>query len=457
MEMSKNANHEITKKWLMLAVWMLALSGIFSLIIVFARTPGLYNLPYIKKLFHGALVIHVDLLVLAWPLCIAAMMWSAFCPSKLEVQNKEHLVVNYAGMISIGLGALFLVAAPLDFAAEPLKNNYIPVITSHIFILGLLLLGIGAAALAFHAVYLNKRNAMTDVSLSAILNWGARGAALIVLFSLVAIYIGFENTPKDVLEPEQYYEYAFWAGGHIYQYAFTQIMMLAWLWVSYCITKTELQSYQIVRAIMLLNTVIGCVGIYGILAYETTSFEYNQFYTNHMIIGGGLAPVIFLAWLAVIHKKWRKNRPESAAVPTYLYPALAISIALFLYGGFLGLLIQGQDVTIPAHYHGSTISVTIALMGFAYAYMPRLTENPLPIRLMKWQPIIYGGGQFLHITGLAISGGYGALRKTPGVEGTAGAKAAMGIMGLGGLLAVIGGLLFVYIMYVCLRSRSQKA
>ena len=112
-------------------------------------------------------------------------------------------------------------------------------------------------------------------------------------------------------------------------------------------------------------------------------------------------------------------------------------------------------MTIPAHYHGSTISVTIALMGFAYTYLPNLTKNPLPLKLIKWQPIIYGGGQLLHITGLAVSGGYGVLRKTPGLEdGFSKAKMAMGVMGAGGLLALVGGLMFVYIMWVCLRRQK---
>jgi hypothetical protein len=55
----------------------------------------------------------------------------------------------------------------------------------------------------------------------------------------------------------------------------------------------------------------------------------------------------------------------------------------------------------------------------------------------------------MHIGGLAYSGGYGVLRKTPGSVAnslTPDVKIAMGIMGTGGLLAVIGGILFVVVM-----------
>ena len=58
----------------------------------------------------------------------------------------------------------------------------------------------------------------------------------------------------------------------------------------------------------------------------------------------------------------------------------------------------------------------------------------------------------MHISGLAYSGGYEVLRKTPGAV-TDGARAAMGIMGMGGLLAIIGGILFVLVVWRSLRTK----
>ncbi len=55
----------------------------------------------------------------------------------------------------------------------------------------------------------------------------------------------------------------------------------------------------------------------------------------------------------------------------------------------------------------------------------------------------------LHIIGLVWSGGYGVQRKVAGGEQvlrTSGEIAGMGVMGLGGLIAVIGGLLFVIVV-----------
>jgi hypothetical protein len=63
---------------------------------------------------------------------------------------------------------------------------------------------------------------------------------------------------------------------------------------------------------------------------------------------------------------------------------------------------------------------------------------------------VYGGGQLLHILGLAFSGGYGNIqRKTAGAEQRLEQLPeilGMGMMGLGGLIAILGGLIFVVLM-----------
>jgi len=72
-----------------------------------------------------------------------------------------------------------------------------------------------------------------------------------------------------------------------------------------------------------------------------------------------------------------------------------------------------------------------------------------------WQPLLYGCGQFMHIIGLAWTGGYGVQRKTAGLaQGVdrLGEVAGMGLMGLGGLVSVIGGLLFLIVAWKSMRG-----
>jgi heme/copper-type cytochrome/quinol oxidase subunit 1 len=93
--------------------------------------------------------------------------------------------------------------------------------------------------------------------------------------------------------------------------------------------------------------------------------------------------------------------------------------------------------------------VTLALMGLTYHLLPTLGLGRPTGWMARSQPWIYGGGQLLHIGGLAVSGAMGIQRKTAGAAqglDTWQAKASMGVMGIGGLLAVIGGVLFVLVV-----------
>ena len=124
-------------------------------------------------------------------------------------------------------------------------------------------------------------------------------------------------------------------------------------------------------------------------------------------------------------------------------------------------MIQGVNVVIPAHYHGSIVGVTLAFMGMAYLLLPKLGFSAPEGRMAAWQPWIYGGGQLMHILGLAISGGYGNIqRKTAGAaQGLENLPeiAGMGLMGLGGLVSIIGGLLFLIVMIRALWLQPRVA
>jgi heme/copper-type cytochrome/quinol oxidase subunit 1 len=141
--------------------------------------------------------------------------------------------------------------------------------------------------------------------------------------------------------------------------------------------------------------------------------------------------------------------------------SLWMSLLLFFVGGLIALFISGVNTIIPAHYHGSIVGVTLALMGLAYMILPRLGYAPVSGRLAEWQPWIYGFGQLIHITALAISGAMGIQRKTAGAAqglDSFAAKATMGVMGFGGLLAVIGGIIFVWVMLrAFMKGRSAQS
>ena len=143
-----------------------------------------------------------------------------------------------------------------------------------------------------------------------------------------------------------------------------------------------------------------------------------------------------------------------------LRAALLCSLTLFAAGGLLGFLIQGSNTMIPAHYHGSIVGVTLAFMGVVYYVLPGIGYTLRQTRMLYLQPYLFAGGQLLHITGLALSGGYGVQRKVAGAEQALDGfheTLGMGLMGFGGLLAAIGGLCFLIITISALRRGPRTS
>jgi hypothetical protein len=91
--------------------------------------------------------------------------------------------------------------------------------------------------------------------------------------------------------------------------------------------------------------------------------------------------------------------------------------------------------------------VTLAFMGVFYTLLLPLLVRPLPSRrTMALSLHLFAWGQLAACLGLFLAGGHGAPRKVAGAAqglGDIAAYAGLGLNGLGGLVAVIGGIVFV--------------
>jgi hypothetical protein len=280
---------------------------------------------------------------------------------------------------------------------------------------------------------------------------GSRLAAGITAVAVFAFLASLYGVPRDI-GGEAYFEFLFWGGGHVLQFTHTLLMMLAWIVLADASGCRFPLSPRLTVTFLLILAMPVITVPFLYLAHDVISPGHRLAFTELMKYGGlSCLPL----GLAVVASLWRAERPARGE-PRMLRAALVSSMVLFLTGGVLGFLISGLDIVIPAHYHGSTVGVTIAFMGLTYYLLPRLGYGAVPSRLATWQSIIYASGQLMHIAGLAWTGGYGVQRKTAGLEqglDRLGEIAGMGLMGLGGLVSVIGGLLFLIAAWRSLRGR----
>lgn len=424
--------------WLMLGVSALALAGLFAILLVLARTPGMEAFFPTQNFFRTALVVHVDQSVLIWFLAFGGVLWSLGCGG----------AANRIALAAALIGCLLLAAAPFFGAADPLMNNYVPVLRHPLFFAAIGLFGAGILLLVVFELWRGMRR----LTLSKPMNVGIYTAAGAVLIAAGSLLWTWAAMPPELVG-HAYYEYLFWGAGHVLQFAYTQLMLVAWLWLAKTAGVPLKAPDRWLSALLLLGALplLLVPLIHGY--YPVDSAESRLAFTRVMQFGNGLAavPIGLLLLFGVFGKS------DTGETPLPAYRALLASLILFGAGGVLGGLIVGLNTIIPAHYHGSIVGVTLAFMGLSYVLLPKLGFATPSGRMARWQPGIYAVGQLLHIGGLAVSGALGIQRKTAGsAQGLEGiyAKTAMGVMGIGGLLAVVGGILFVLVVIRALMQRD---
>lgn len=439
------AARRLATAWLGLGVAALALAGVFAILLVVARSPGTAALFPTQDFFRVALIVHVDQSVLIWFLAFAGVLWSL-------VPGVPPTLAR-AAFATAAAGCLLVAAAPFLGAAEPLLNNYVPVLDHPLFLAALGLFALGALLQVLG--YLSR--ALGGSGLDDPLAVGALTAALATLMAAVSFawtWLGLDPAWSGKAR----YEYLFWGPGHVLQFAYTQLMLVAWIWLARPLRLSLGLPERWISALLILGVapLVLVPLIHGL--YAPDSAEARLAFTRLMQWGNALAAVPVGIFLAAALVRGRGFAGDPADAPRRR--ALVASLVLFGAGGLLGASIAGVNTVIPAHYHGSIVGVTLALMGLTYHLLPELGFARPAGRMARWQPLVYGAGQLLHIGGLAVSGAMGIERKTAGAAqglDSLAVKISMGVMGLGGLLAVIGGILFVVVVLKAFAGRGETA
>lgn len=399
--------------------------------LVLSRTPGAQDhIPWID-FFHTALVVHVNLSVLIWFMSFSCLFWSLYAGSRFLLFEKIAFMLCAAG-------TLFLVISPFLGAGDPLINNYIPVLQHPLFFWAIGLFTAGILIQCLRVILILPSDIDDIAQLAPYI------AAVFTLGSILALVVSWANLSVD-LDNLVYYEYLFWGGGHILQFSHTTLLLLSWL-VLIVYTGGNLPvSASTIKWLFIVLLLPLFYAVYIYLSNDVFSPEHIAQFTALMKYGGltSLPLGLLVVWTVLSSTLGRSH--ETAAAKA----ALICSLILFGAGGVIGFLIHGVNVVIPAHYHGSIVGVTLAFMGIAYYLLPQFGYRKPVWKMARIQPYVYGGGQLMHILGLAWSGGYGVQRKTAGAAqglDSLPEVLGMGMMGLGGLISIIGGVLFLVVM-----------
>jgi hypothetical protein len=358
-------------------------------------------------------------------------------------------------------GVVVMVLSAGAHGAQPVLSNYVPMIDNRGFEAGLVLFGAGVIASFLDArlVPSHDRAPSTFLPLPDAAEPALRASAIALVLAALSFATSYTVAPEG-LTSETLFELANWGGGHVLQLATTCAMCAVWLVLLTGVLGRSPISRRASSAIFgalllpwLAAPLLAARGIQDVAAREA--------FTRLMQLA--IFPAVAVLLGLCVRALWVARRsgelgPDRLRDPRFI--GFCVSAGLTVLGWTLGALIRGSNTMIPAHYHASIGAVTAAFMTVSYPMLAGL-GHALPstrqVRIARVQPLVYGLGQMVFASGFAFAGAHGMGRKLYGAEQhvrSVAESVGLFVMGVGGVVAIVGGLTFLFLFVSAWRTRQ---
>jgi cytochrome c oxidase subunit 1 len=399
----------------------------------------------------------------------------------------SRLPAPRVGWLAFGLMVLGMAvtnAMVLQGKADVLFTSYPPLQADPLYYVGIILFAVGAlivTCLFFATLVVAKREHTYEGSIPLV-SFGALTAAIIAVITLLhgaAIYIptllwslGYMNVDPEV------YRMVWWGLGHSSQ----QINVAAHVSVWYLLAALTVGGVVVSEKV-------------SRMAFALYILFISMASAHHLLVDPGMGPAwkiwntsyaMYLAVLAsMVHGftvpagiemgqrlrgytrgtfEWLKKAPWGD--PGFSGAALSIVIFGFL-GGVTGVTIGTEQINIiahntlrvPGHFHTTVVGGTaLAFMAVTYYVLPLIFRKRVAFwGLAKIQPYLFGIGIVILGMSMIFQGIFGVPRRNwdisaPGavfqIEYHPVVQLFQATMGIGGLLAIVGGLAYILIAVV---------
>ncbi|CAA7617177.1 Heme/copper-type cytochrome/quinol oxidase [Candidatus Terasakiella magnetica] len=431
--------------WALLAIGSLAIAGTLALLLGLSRTPKIQDwLPWGPHFFYRALVTHVVLSFEVWFLAALGAFSTLVAPP-----GKAGNILGRLGLTLGVAGVVLLLIPALADQGEPSLNNYVPVVGHKLFYIGLGVHALGVALAAVRVLPLlwsTPRNPVRFGIAAAALAYGAALVCFLLAWAMIPA-----GTEADLLN-----ERVFWGGGHVLQLVNTMLLMVAWQALAVRAYGTgPLAASLTVACFAALGLFAAASPLIYLVDTDVLGLSHRQLFTRLLWVGLPLPPLVMGLGLTLQILKG----PRHWRSPAFL--SLALSLFVFAIGGFAGFFLGVADTRTPSHYHAVIGGVQLGLMGVFLLHILPILGRPVDEgRGVRLQFHLYGWGQLVHALGFFLAGAAGVPRKTTGIDqglDTVWKKVSMGVVGMGTGLAVLGGVIFVWMALVRLLKRREAS
>ncbi|MCC6851805.1 MAG: cbb3-type cytochrome c oxidase subunit I [Rubrivivax sp.] len=459
-------------------VWLLV-GGILAIGVVLTRWPAVHWLE--ADTFYQVLTAHgLDMLIFWIIFFEIAVLY--FCASTLLRCRIATPKIAWLAFVLMVVGSLLNNYAVFRGASSVMMTSYVPMMAEPNFYLGLIIFAVGALIgcfVFFGTLVVAKREKTYEGSVPLV-TFGAITAAIIAVFTLlhgavilIPTWLMSLGVVKSV-DPLAY-RTIWWALGHSSQQINVAAHISVWYLVAAVAFGAKPMSERVSRTAFLLYILfLQLASAHHLLADPGLSTAWKIVNTSYFMYFAVLASMLhgltIPGAMEVAQRQkgytkglfeWLRKAPWSN--PTFSGVFISI-IGFGFLGGISGVMMGTEQLNmiihntiyVPGHFHATVVvGTTLTFMALTYYLIPVLFKREMIApQLAKWQPYLFGLSMYFFCLVMMGAGTLGVSRRhwdmafqgaALAYEWPGAAYLMMGLVGIGGLAAIVGGGIYIYV------------
>ena len=461
------------------AVVFLLFGGILAVGVVLTRWPAVHWLA--ADNFYMVLTAHgIDMLIFWIIFFEIAVLY--FCSSTLLRCRIATPRIAWLGFALMLIGSVTTNVAIFRGDSSVMMTSYVPMMAHPAFYLGLILFAVGAlvGCFVFFGTLVIAKNEKTYQGSVPLVTFGAITAAIIAVFTiasgaiiLIPTFLMSLGVVKEV-DP-LVYRTIWWAFGHSSQQINVAAHISIWYAIAAICFGAKPMSERVSRGAFLLYILfLQLASAHHLLADPGLSTEWKVVNTSYFMYFAVLASMIhgltIPGAIEVAQREkgftkglfeWLRKAPWGNPVFSGMFISL---IGFGFLGGISGVMMGTEQLNmiihntiyVPGHFHATVvIGTTLSFMSLTYFLIPVLFKREMiSPGLAKLQPYLFGLSMYFFVVVMMGAGTLGVSRRhwdmamggSPfAYEFPGAAYLMMGLVGITGVVAIVGGALFIYI------------